>query len=105
MTVQLIEKDKTTENIICSTCHHVVLDWAQEQYLQPCDHTAFIALDLGFEYISDEFEQKMPVSVDEIHDQELNVFEHITQTDACLLIYKMPLGVAHYSRYVGFITK
>ena len=41
----------------CPYCQQAVLDWEQEQYIQPCDHTLFIAMDLGFEYIADRFEE------------------------------------------------
>ena len=54
MNYQLIEIRGEQTNVICPYCQHAVLNWDEEQYLQPCQHTAFIAMDLGFEYIADE---------------------------------------------------
>lgn len=99
---QITEYQNADQNISCPCCNQYVLDWTQEQYIQPCEHTVFIALDLGFEYISDSFECFLPVSVDEIHHQELNVWENIKQVKQDLIVYKLPLGVAYYSRYIGF---
>ncbi|SDB87668.1 hypothetical protein [Acinetobacter boissieri] len=104
MSYHVIDLEQQTQpNIICPSCQHCVLDWAKTQYIQPCEHTAFIALDLGFEYVADDFEQTLAVSVDEIHHQELNVWQHIQGSSlASLTIYMMSLGVADYKRYVGF---
>ena len=102
MSYQLIEIQEEQSNLACPYCEQHVLNWNEEQYLQPCEHTAFIAMDLGFEYIADQFEACLPHSVDEIHEQELNVFEQITHAQVeALLIYKMDLGVANFYRYVG----
>ena len=107
MAYQLIQTDITaTGNIVCPHCQHAVVDWSEEQYVQPCEHVLFIAMDLGFEYISDEFEQSMSRSVDEIHahDDQLNMFEELTQTSyPNYLIYRSDLGAQNLSRYVGFI--
>lgn len=103
MSFKLKELDNATENVLCPICKHMALNWSEEQYIQPCEHTAFIALDLGFEYVADFFEDEMQSSVDEIHDQSLNVFDAITTAHCNLRIYKMPLGVANYNRYVGFV--
>ncbi|MBF7682426.1 hypothetical protein I2F27_03650 [Acinetobacter sp. B5B] len=98
-------KEQTQPNIVCPQCQHAVLDWAQTQYIQPCEHTAFIALDLGFEYISDRFEHTLKVTVDEIHDHDLNVWQQIQASSLdTLMIYTMNLGVADYKRYVGFVV-
>lgn len=104
MPQHLIDLEQETQpTVICPRCQHCVLDWSQEQYVQPCEHTAFIALDLGFEYIADEFELTLPVSADEIHAQELNVWQQIQHTSVTgLTVYKMSLGVGDYKRYVGF---
>ena len=59
MSYQLINIVDATQNILCPYCHYAVLDWEQEQYIQPCEHTLFMAMDLGFEYASDVFEQSM----------------------------------------------
>lgn len=102
MNYQLIEIRGEQTNVICPYCQHSVLNWDEEQYLQPCQHTAFIAMDLGFEYIADEFEGRLAHSVDEIHAQELNVFNEITQAQAeHFIIYQIELGVADLYRYVG----
>lgn len=94
------------ENISCPRCQQLVIDWSQEQYIQPCPHTALIALDLGFEYISDEFEHYLPYSVDEIHDKEMNIKEIIQQIDIKKLeMFKMELGFENYYRYIGFIKE
>lgn len=108
MTFQLIDLKNNQANVTCPHCQHDVVDWSQEQYVQPCEHTLFIAMDLGFEFISDEFEQTMPHTVDEIHadDENLNVFNEISQsTLAGFIIYKMDLGVENLNRYIGFIGK
>ena len=59
MSYQLINITDSTQNIVCPYCQQAVLDWEQEQYIQPCDHTLFIAMDLGFEYIADRFEETL----------------------------------------------
>ena len=107
MVFQLIELQNNQENVSCPFCQHDVLDWEQEQYIQPCEHTLFIAMDLGFEFISDEFESSMQRTVDEIHadDENSNVFDEITQsTYAEFIIYKADLGVEGMYRYLGFST-
>lgn len=106
MTFQLIDVNNSGQNVTCPHCQHAVLDWSQEQYIQPCEHTLFIAMDLGFEFISDAFEQTMPRSVDEIHahdEQGLHILNELTQaTFKDYQIYKMDLGVEGLYRYIGF---
>lgn len=106
MAFQLIEINTTEQNVTCPYCHQAVLDWTQEQYIQPCEHTLFIAMDLGFEFISDAFEQSMPRSVDEIHandEQGIHIFNEIYQaTFTEYQMYKMDLGVEGLYRYIGF---
>ena len=82
-----------------------MINWAEELYVQPCVHTLFIAMDIGFEYITDEFEQTMLRSVDDLHahDDQVNMFAEITQSSyADYLVYQSDLGIAGYSRYIGF---
>ncbi|KAF1027668.1 MAG: hypothetical protein GAK29_00479 [Acinetobacter bereziniae] len=109
MPFQLITLENSQENVTCPHCTYPVIDWNEEQYLQPCEHTLFIAMDLGFEYISDAFEQTMQRSVDEIHqhdDQGLNIYKELTQsTYADYIIYKTSLGSVgsqEIYRYIGF---
>ncbi|MEZ7922434.1 MAG: hypothetical protein QMB80_03520 [Acinetobacter towneri] len=106
MPYQLIELNTpATENLLCPHCQHAVIDWAEEQYIQPCEHTLFVAMDLGFEYASDVFEQSMPRSVDDIHahDDQLDMWQELTSSSyPQYLIYKTDLGVQGLSRYVGF---
>lgn len=105
MAFQLIELQNHQQNVTCPQCQHDVLDWDQEQYIQPCEHTLFIAMDLGFEYISDEFEQSMQRTVDEIHadDENSDVFTEISKSSyPHFLIYKADLGVEGMYRYLGF---
>ncbi|MCH7382998.1 hypothetical protein MMP71_03960 [Acinetobacter dispersus] len=104
MSYQLINIVDATENIVCPFCQHAVLDWDQEQYIQPCEHTLFMAMDLGFEFIADRFEEVLPQSVDEIHeDPNMNIFASVTQAHyADMHIYKADLGVEGLFRYVGF---
>ena len=53
MTYQLIQLSiHATDNISCPHCQQDVINWAEEQYVQPCEHTLFIAMDVGFEYFS-----------------------------------------------------
>ena len=101
---QIIEIDSAESNICCPICQHAVVDWSEEQYIQPCEHTLFIAMDLGFEFIADRFEEVLPQSVDEIHeDPSMNIYETITQADyPNMQIYKADLGVEGMFRYVGF---
>ena len=105
MSSQIIEVQTPHENLLCPSCQHAVLNWEEEQYIQPCEHTLFIAMDLGFEYISDEFESTMQKTVDEIHanDENTQVFSEIqASTYPSFLIYKADLGVDGYYRYTGF---
>lgn len=93
------------QNIHCPFCHHAVIDWSEEQYVQPCAHTLFIAMDLGFEYISDEFESTMQRTVDDIHadDENSNVFDEISKSSYPeFSVYKSDLGVEGMYRYLGF---
>lgn len=106
MSFQLTELQNNRANVSCPHCQHDVIDWNQEQYIQPCQHTLFIAMDLGFEYISDEFEQTMQRTVDDIHadDENSNVFDEISLSNLeNFIIYKMDLGVEKLNRYIGFI--
>lgn len=106
MPYQLVELDiQATDYIACPHCQQKVIDWMQEQYVQPCEHTLFIAMDIGFEYITDEFEQTMLRLVDDLHehDDQVNIFAEITQsTYTDYLIFKSDLGVQGYFRYIGF---
>ena len=104
MSYQLINIVDATQNIQCPFCQQAVLDWDQEQYIQPCEHTLFMAMDLGFEFIADRFEEVLPQSVDEIHeDPNMNIFASISQAHyADMHIYKAGLGVEGLFRYVGF---
>ncbi|TCB62052.1 hypothetical protein [Acinetobacter terrae] len=106
MAYQLIPLSiQATDNIQCPHCQQEVINWAEEHYVQPCEHTLFIAMDIGFEYMTDEFEQTMPRSVDDLHanDDQVNMFAEITQsTYPNYLIFQSDLGIQGYSRYVGF---
>ena len=104
MSYQLINIVDASQNILCPYCQHAVLDWEQEQYIQPCEHTLFMAMDLGFEFIADRFEDVLTQSVDEIHDDPtMNIYKTITQANyPNLQIYKADLGVEGMFRYVGF---
>lgn len=102
MMKQVIELPIDQKNVSCPFCQQDILDWSQEQYIQPCEHTAFIALNLGFEYISDRFEEKLPHSVDEIHEQELDVLQEINAVQSSdLILFKQDLGVHNLFRYIG----
>jgi len=103
MTYQLIQLDDPMQNVSCPYCQRHIIDWQQEQYIQPCQHTLFIAMDLGFEFIADHFEAKMSRTVDIIHeDPEMNIFQEITATDwPDLIVYKADLGVEGLYRYIG----
>ena len=107
MTYQLVELSNAAANICCPYCDQAVLDWEQEQYIQPCEHTLFMAMDLGFEFIADRFEESLSQSVDEIHeDPNMNIFASVTQANYPeMQIYKADLGVESMFRYVGFSEK
>jgi hypothetical protein len=62
-------------------------------------------MDIGFEYITDEFEATMQRSVDDLHahDDQVIMFEELTQASyPNFIMLKAPLGVEGYSRYLGF---
>ncbi|HEX5380729.1 hypothetical protein ACNAUY_10655 [Acinetobacter tibetensis] len=101
---QIIEIDSAESNISCPICQQAVVDWTQEQYIQPCEHTLFIAMDLGFEFVSDRFEEKMSRSVDQIHDDEAaNIYEEIQKVDfEHAILVRSELGVENMYRYTGF---
>ncbi|HGP3326681.1 hypothetical protein J7D37_10360 [Acinetobacter baumannii] len=103
MSYQLVELENATANVICPICKLAVIDWTQEQYVQPCEHTVFIAMDLGFEFVADRFEEVMNQNVDELHeDPNMNIFDAITTTPyKNLTILKADLGVDGLFRYVG----
>ena len=106
MSYQLIELDiSPSDNIQCPHCQQQVINWAEEQYIQPCEHTLFIAMDIGFEYITDEFEQTMRRTVDDLHanDDQVNIFAELVASQYPeYRIYQSVLGVEGYSRYIGF---
>lgn len=104
MAYQLIDVSDATANICCPYCQHAALDWEQEQYVQPCEHTLFMAMDLGFEFIADRFEEVLSQSVEEIHeDPDMNIFASVTQANyPDMQIYKADLGIDGMFRYVGF---
>ena len=104
MTYQLFEVSDASANISCPYCDQAVLDWTQEQYIQPCEHTLFVAMDLGFEFVADRFEAQMTKSVDELHeDPDMNIFTAITETlYPEMTIIQTDLGVENLSRYAGF---
>ena len=105
MSFQLIQLEKNQVNVTCPYCQHDILDWSQEQYIQPCAHTLFIAMDLGFEYISDVYEATMQRTVDEIHahdDDSLNILQEISHASfANYVVYQADLGVEGMYRYIG----
>ncbi len=107
MTYQLINLDiAPTQNIHCPHCHVAIVDWSVEQYVQPCEHVLFIAMDIGFEYMTDFFEEKMRRCVDDLHenDDQVNIFAEITTANYDdYLILKSDLGVAGYFRYIGLV--
>lgn len=104
MTYTLIQQPDAWANIQCPICKQAVVDWAQEQYIQPCEHTVFIAMDLGFEFVADRFEHYMPQTVDELHeDPDVNIFSAICAAQyPKLTIIQTELGVQNLSRYTGF---
>lgn len=91
-------------NVSCPHCQHAVIDWQQEQYVQPCEHTAFIAMDFGFEYAADAFEAVLPVTIDELHESpQLDIPALLQRIGALkLIILKAELGLEGMYRYIGF---
>jgi hypothetical protein len=106
MAYQLIQLAiQATDNIACPHCQQQVIDWTEEQYVQPCEHTLFIAMDIGFEYITDEFEVTMRRNVDDLHandDQVIMLEELKAASFDPYVIYQSDLGIEGYSRYIGF---
>lgn len=108
MPFQLLQVKNHQTNVTCPYCHTAVLEESAEQYIQPCEHTLFVAIDLSFEYVSDVFEASLQRSVDEIHahDDQLNIFQEISQSSyADFVIYQIDLGIHNLSRYIGFSDK
>ena len=105
MAYQLIQLPiQATDNIACPHCQQAVINWSEEQYVQPCEHTLFIAMDIGFEYITDEFEHTLRRTVDDMHanDDQVVVIEELTASSyPDFVIYQSDLGIEGYSRYVG----
>lgn len=91
-------------NIICPFCQQAVIDWRQEQYVQPCEHTLYIAMDLGFEFISDRFEAALTQSVDDIHeDPEMNIPAILASANYVVeQQIQAELGIEGMYRYLGF---
>ncbi|CAM4266237.1 hypothetical protein [Acinetobacter pragensis] len=108
MAYQLIQLSiQATDNIQCPHCQQHVINWAEEQYVQPCEHTLFIAMDIGFEYITDEFEQTMRRTVDDLHanDDQVSVIAELKAAQYPeFKIYQSDLGIEGYSRYIGFMA-
>lgn len=104
MPLSMRQIESATAHVTCPICQSCVINWSEEQYIQPCQHTVFIALDLGFEFVADSFEATLAHSVDDIHQHELNVLDEIKKSTQLseLTIYQMPLGALDYSRYIGF---
>lgn len=106
MAYQLIQLTiQATDNIGCPHCQQQVIDWTEEQYIQPCEHTLFVAMDIGFEYITDEFESTMRRDVDDLHanDDQVNMLDELKAANYDhYMIYQSDLGVEGYSRYIGF---
>ena len=109
MPFQLIALENSQENVSCPHCQHAVINLDEEQYIQPCEHTLFIAMDLGFEFIADAFEASMLRSVDEIHahdDQGLDIYAELSAAQyPDFLMYKSVLGEVGSQviyRYIGF---
>lgn len=105
MSFQLLKLDSAQNNLHCPYCQHTVIDTTAEQYIQPCAHTLFVAMDLSFEYVSDVFETSLQRTVDDIHahDDQLNIFQEISQSNyPQFVIYQMDLGIHDLSRYIGF---
>lgn len=108
MPFQLLKLDPTQNNLNCPHCQAIVLDTSAEEYIQPCVHTLFVAMDLSFEYVSDTFETSLSRTVDEIHahDDQLNIFQEISQSNYPeFVIYQMDLGIHDLSRYIGFSSE
>ena len=109
MNFQLIELNiQADSNIACPHCQQNIIDWSEEQYVQPCLHTLFVAFDLGFEYVSDAYEATMLRSVDEIHahDDQINLMEDLKQARyPDYVVYKSDLGAAGMYRYIGISAK
>ena len=105
MNFQLIELDiQADSNIACPYCKQEIINWSEEQYVQPCEHTLFVAFDLGFEYVSNVYESTMKRSVDEVHanDIQLNLYDELKQADyKDYVVYKSDLGAAGMYRYIG----
>ena len=106
MAYQLIKLNiQATDDIACPYCEHKVIDWSDEQYIQPCEHVLFIAMDIGFEFITDAFESTMRRGVDDLHanDDTVNMLEEIQAANyAEFVVTQSDLGIEGYSRYIGF---
>lgn len=105
MSYQFVKLDiQATDNIACPYCEQNIIDWSHEQYIQPCEHVLFIAMDIGFEYITDDFEATMRRHVDELHEQDdqVNILDELKSASyPNFLITQSDLGIDGYSRYIG----
>ena len=104
MSYHLIEVTDASANVHCPHCQQAVVNLANEEYIQPCKHTLFIALNIGFEYVADRFEKLLPKSVDELHeDLEQDIFKIVSAVNINdMTIVKSDLGVMDMFRYTGF---
>ena len=107
MPFQLQVMSKPADDFQCPFCHEYIIQAQTIWYENNCPHLLFVALDLGFEYISIEFEQSLPFLVDELHTQDqIDILQSVSESSiAQFELIQIPLGVANLSRYLGFIQQ
>lgn len=104
MPFQLQVISKPAIDFQCPFCRDDIIQAQCIRHEHDCPHLLFVALDLGFEYISTEFEQSLPFSVDELHAQDhIDILQSVSKSSiAKFELIQIPLGVANLSRYLGF---
>ena len=105
MHYQLTQYSSIHANFDCPFCRQTVLSQHAVAAENLCQHLLFVALDLGFEFVSDRFEHSLSLSIDQLHEQE--PFDFLQSLESSSLqrvrIYQMPLGVANLYHYLGFL--
>jgi hypothetical protein len=98
------------EKIHCPICNQVVIDLDQAEdgeYFQVCDHTLYVAHDMGIDYASDPFKQISDAAGADLDDEEVDPRE-IMKTSGIDAVYYFETYVpapSFYGTYVAFHKK
>lgn len=105
MHYQLIEFGNVHPDIMCPFCRQTVVHQHLVMAEQLCSHVLFVAMDLGFEFVSHSFEASLPLSIDDLHAQDNpDIWGSLLQSNLTdVQLIKSPLGVANLYHYLGFL--